>query len=403
VARIPAATFTEYYGDSIDGKNYLGFVIAPTTATDLTTLAPTASPSNALDFAAAMSDFSALATSRPVPPPAAALTAPATLATHVATQMLPLVAMPARLATVLGGIHDLTADLATNHRLTPVMAYPTFDDALFEPLRLLGQDYIIPNIANLPAESIALMVPNVRFIESLLAGVNTEFARELLWNEYPTDQRGTYFARFFDAADAGDDRPPDIPEVHRWTRDLGTNSPELAGLLVLVVRAQLLVKFPDTIVFAQHGSYTGTGTARRRTVDLEGEVRYPVIRGRLDPDIALYGFEMSIPEAAGTDIDAGFFFCFMERPGQLRFGLDLDDDPASPAPTLASWDDLNWKHLQHVDGGPPAQVLVGANVSLNPSAPGRPDWGLTSAHMASILCQNPVWLARHATDMLPVD
>jgi hypothetical protein len=403
VARIPAATFTEYYGDSIDGKNYLGFVVAPTTATTLTTLAATASPSNALDFAAAMSDFSALATSRPIPPPAAALTAPATLATHVATQMLPLVAMPARLATVLGGIHDLTAELATSHRLTPVMAYPTFDDALFEPLRLLGQDYIIPNIANLPAESIALMVPNVRFIESLLAGVNTEFARELLWNEYPTDQRGTYFARFFDAADAGDDRPPDIPEVHRWTHDLGTNSPELAGLLVLVVRAQLLVKFPDTIVFAQHGVYTGTGTARRRTVDLEGEVRYPVIRGQLDPDIALYGFEMSIPEAAGTDADAGFFFCFMERPGQLRFGLDLDDDPASPAPTLASWDDLNWKHLQQVGGQPPPQVLVGANAGLNPSAPGLPDWGLTSAHMASILCQNPVWLARHATDMLPVD
>jgi hypothetical protein len=48
-------------------------------------------------------------------------------------------------------------------------------------------------------------------------------------------------------------------------------------------------------------------------------------------------------------------------------------------------------------------VLVGANSGLVPTTGGLPAWGLTSAHMASILCQNPVWLARHATDMLPVD
>ena len=112
---------------------------------------------------------------------------------------------------------------------------------------------------------------------------------------------------------------------------------------------------------------------------------------------------MSVAEAAGTASDAGFFFCFMERPGQLRFGLDLDDDPAAPAPALGTWNDLNWKHLQPVDGQPATQVLVGANAGLTPTTHGLPGWGQTSAHMASILCQNPVWLARHATDMLPVD
>ncbi|GAA2093883.1 hypothetical protein GCM10009841_03920 [Microlunatus panaciterrae] len=402
VLRMPEAIFTEHYGSAIDGKNYLSVVIAPSTATTLTTLAPTAGLTNAVDFAAALADFSALSASRPIPAPAAALAAPATLATRVSLQLRPRVAMPARLATVLGGVDDLAADLANSRRLRPVMAYPTFDDPLFAPLSQLGQDYIIPNIANLPAESIALMVPNVRFIESLLAGVNTEFARELLWNEYPTDQRGTYFARFFDAADAGVDRPPDIPELHGWEHDLGTNAPQLSGLLVLVVRAALLVKFPDTIVFAQHGRYTGAGASRHRTLDEAGEIRYPVIRGRLDPDISLFGFELTPEEAAGTAADAGFFFCFMERPGQLRFGLDLDEDPSTPAPALTSWDDLNWKHLQPVAGQPPTQVLVSANTGLAPTTGGLPDWGQTSAHLASILCQNPVWLARHATDMLPV-
>lgn len=403
VLRIPTATFSTYYGDTIDGKNYLGLVIAPSAAATLDNLAASASLSNAADFFDALSEFATLATGRPVPPPAAQLTPPTTLAVQVARQVRPLVAMPKRLATVLTGVGDLAADLANTRRLDPVMGYPTFDDALFEPLRLLGQDYIVPNTANLPEESIALMVPNVRFIESLLAGVNTEFARELLWNEYPTDQRGTYFARFFDAADAGEDRPPDIREVHRWSSALGGNSLALTGLLVLVVRAELLIKFPDAIVFAQRGKYVGSGTGRRRDLDLAGEVRYPVVRGRLDPDIGLYGFEMTVDESRGTDTDAGFFFCFMERPGQLRFGLDLDDDPMSPAPTLASWNDLNWKHLRPVDAQLASQVLVGDNAALIPVTPGLPAWGKTSAHLASILCQNPVWLARHATDMLPID
>ena len=403
VLRVPATTFEKFYGSTLDGKNYLGVVVARDSAATLTTIAATPGLDNAESFATAMSDFASLASARPVPPPAAALSAPVALAAKVSLQLRPVVAMVARVASVVGGVTALNAELANRRRLSQVLAYPTFDDPLFEPLRQLGQDYIIPNIGGLPPESIALMRPNVRFIESLLAGVSTEFARELLWNEYPTDQRGTYFARFFDAADAGAARPPDSPELHRWTHDLGQNSPQLSGLLVLVVRAELLVKFPDTIVFAQRGRYVGSGAARRRTLDLSGEVRYPVIRGGLDPDINLYGFEMTPDEAAGTEVDAGFFFCFMERPGKLRFGLDLDDDATTPAPALASWNDLNWKHLRAVAGQPPSQVLVAANSTLTPTTAGLPAWGLTSAHMASILSQNPVWLARHATDMLPID
>jgi hypothetical protein len=402
VLSLPSDDFTDHYGSTIDGKAHQAVVIGRESAA-LTSVAATASPTNALEFAAALGDFSVLAASRPAPPPAAPLTEPDLLATRVAGQLRPLVAMPARLASVLDGPDDLTVDLANRHRLKPVMDYPTFEDPLFEPLRLLSQDYIIPNVTSLPSESIALMVPNVRFIESLLAGVNTELARELLWNEFPTDQRGTYFARFFDASDAGVDRPPDIPEVHGWKADLGSNSPQLTGLLVLVVRAALLVKFPDAIVFAQRGRYTSTAPEAPRTLDLGGEVRHPVVHGRLEPDIALFGFEMTPEEAAGDATNAGFFFCFTERPGQLRFGLDLDEDPVAPRPALDSWDSLAWKHLEPQDGALPDQVLVTENQTLVPTGTGQPAWGATSAHLASILCQNPVWLARHATDMLPVE
>ena len=350
--RITAAAFADHYGTNIDGKSYLGTVIAPASGLAPTTIAPAAGLQNAQDFLSAFGGLTDLADARPIPGPAAALSPLTALAAQVSMQLAPQVTILAKVASVVGGEEELAAGLAEDHRLTPVMAYPTFDDALFEPLRLLGQDYIIPNIGGLPPESISLMVPNVRFIESMLAGVNTEFARELLWNEYPTDQRGTYFRRFFDAGDAGAVRPPDIPVLPGWRKDLGTNSPQLSGLLVLVVRAELLMKFPDTVVFAQRAKWVNGS----RTLDVNGEVRYPVIRGGLDPDVSLYGFEMTPAEAAGTATDAGFFFCFMERPGKLRFAA--------------------------------------------PTTPGVP--GATAAHVASVLCKNPVWLARHATDMLPV-
>jgi hypothetical protein len=129
-------------------------------------------------------------------------------------------------------------------------------------------------------------------------------------------------------------------------------------------------------------------------------VHHPVLRGRLDPDIALYGFPLTPAQAAGAGDDAGYFFCFMERPGQIRFGLDrAPGDPPAPPP-LATWDDLAWEHLQPAGA---AQVLLQPNAGLTPAAAGLPAWGATAAHMASILCQNPVLLARHATDMLPAE
>ncbi|MEU1973489.1 hypothetical protein ABZ477_17675 [Microbacterium sp. NPDC019599] len=403
VLEIDAPTFAEYYGTTIDGKSHLGTVIAPE-GSERATVAPSAGLHMAADFAVAMSSFTTFASSRLLPEPPIALTAPAGLADQVLAQLRPRVALLAKVATVIGGVGDLRAGFDETRRLSPAMAHPEFDDPLFEPLRQLGQDYIIPNIANLPEESIALMVPNARFIESMLAGVSTEFARELLWNEFPTDQRGTYFARFFDAADAGTDRPPDIPKIHEWEHDLGANSPQLSGLLVLVVRAELLVKFPDTVVFAQEGEYSGTGSSRKRTLRKDGVVKYPVIHGKLDPDISLFGFELTAEDAAGEGPDdAGYFFCFMERPGQLRFGLDLDEDPTTEQPELPDWNALNWKHLHADAAALPAQVLVTENAGLTPTTPDLTPWGLTSAHMASILCQNPVWLARHATDMLPID
>src|SRR5437762_4213004 len=101
----------------------------------------------------------------------------------------------------------------------------------------------------LPQDSVTLARTNERFIESFMVGANHEMARTLLFNEYPTDQRGTYFRQFWDVSGyvpvPGQTLDPetfrDIRPIDRWNRDavLGENSsrvtPAGGDFLVLLV------------------------------------------------------------------------------------------------------------------------------------------------------------------------
>ena len=106
------------------------------------------------------------------------------------------------------------------------MAYPVFDMPMYAPLRDLSDELLIPNVNLIENNSITLLETNQKFIEAYMVGLNHEFARELLWREYPTDQRGSYFRQFWDVssffAGAVEDeaalreRLRDIPPLHRW-------------------------------------------------------------------------------------------------------------------------------------------------------------------------------------------
>ena len=100
-----------------------------------------------------------------------------------------------------------------------------FPDPMFEPLRKLSQDYILPNVSDLPKDTMTLMEPNQRFVESYFAGLNQEMATELLWREYPTDLRGTYFRVLWDTRDALDNPGrTDIKPMHEWENPLGSKA-----------------------------------------------------------------------------------------------------------------------------------------------------------------------------------
>ena len=113
--------------------------------------------------------------------------------------------------------------------LEPIMAAPLFETPMYEPLRDISQEFCCPASARIPPDTVTLVIANQRFIEAYMAGLSHEMARELLYHEYPTDQRGTYFRQFWDVRGAiGEGGVAarsrslrDIEPIHLWRRCRG--------------------------------------------------------------------------------------------------------------------------------------------------------------------------------------
>src|SRR5206468_2259532 len=130
---------------------------------------------------------------------------------------------------VLGAVH-IPSRIGDTLRpvFDEVMVYPEIDQPMYEPLRDISTELFLPNLQLIENNSITLLETNQKFIEAYMVGLNHEFARELLWREYPTDQRGSYFRQFWDvrgyfsAADQDNkalkEKLKDIPPLHRWLR-----------------------------------------------------------------------------------------------------------------------------------------------------------------------------------------
>ena len=305
--------------------------------------------------------------------------------------------------------------------IKPIMAYPEFPQPMFLELQKVSQDFIIPNISEIPENTITLLSNNQKFIEAFMAGLNNEMSRELLWREYPTDQRGSYFRNFWDDKDSmstGNDH--DIMEMHRWNDELGEHNQRFLDeqghpvqkkdFVVLVIRGDVLKKYPNTLVYAQKAKYDTPKTNPRKLSDslVEGNIITPVFQAELEPDVALFGFNITAEEARGNinQNKPGWFFVLQERPGHINFGLDdyVDPNPgvndiSIPQSNASSWNELSWGHLVPANGN--LNNLHHIPCDFVRSDAGNPDWGTNSAEMAYILYQNPVIFARHAGEMLP--
>jgi hypothetical protein len=323
-------------------------------------------------------------------------------------------------------------------KIYPVMAYPILDRPMYESVRDQGVDYLVPNLNLIPNNSITLLETNQKFIESFMVGANHEMGRELLWREFPTDQRGSYFRRFWDSSDYVDTqgRSPedialetyDIDEIHKWVSNTPLGSHDFRAdnddttKMVLVIRGDLLKKFPNTVIYAQKAKY-------RLAPDLEpvlelprlldDEFLFPIFSAKVEPDITFIGFNLTTEEAKGDRNLAsmpGWFFIIKERPGETRFGID--EPTTGHVATPATWSDLDWQHIQDAasvasapEFGPtfPSFPLGGAYIDLKKViSPGNDEindtsitWAENSANMAMIFYQQPVLVAIHANEMIP--
>ncbi len=406
---IAAATFSAEFGEDVAGRMLGGVTVVSDAPPPGAPVSRATTLADVQRFAGDLSDFNGAAvTGRPVPDPPDPLPSVAGLGDDVAARLAPDRTVAERVAHALPGLRSRLLDrpATDERRLRPVMAHPVFPDAMFEALRELSQDHVVPNIADLPKDALTLLEPNPRHLAAYFAGLNTELARELLWREFPTDQRGTCFSVFWDTRDAlGHPAADDIKPLHEWQGGLGEQSARPDGALVLVIRGELLQKYPYTVVYAQEAEWPGGDTTAPRQLKADGVVRFPSFHASLDPDVAIYGFQGLDAELARghrttdpTDPEpaaAGWFFVLKERPGQVRFGLD----ELAPEGGLETWDDLSWEDIALPDDS--TYPLLADAAGLAPATAADATWARSSADMAAILFQSPVLYARHAEEMLP--
>ena len=321
--------------------------------------------------------------------------------------MLSLKPSTAVVDAVLVGSSFESPPLQTGDPLDPIMDAPSFIRPMYEALRDLSQDYLLPGLDHVPAESVQLLKTNAKFIESYMVGLNVEMGRELLWRNYPTDQRGTYFRQFWDTSGTGETEPDIIP-IHQWRdRALGVTAGRGGDKLVLLIRGELLKRYPSAIIYAVKAiMHNGK---RELATDHPGEVSgplesFPIFRGTLEPDVTFLGFNLAPKDALAGD---GWFFVIQQQPTEPRFGLD--DDPfgvgeSHEIPKLETWNDLNWAHLApSADELNKLSYVHVLDLNLKETKPTKGKWGQNAAHMAHITKQLPVRVAIHATELIPHD
>lgn len=337
----------------------------------------------------------------------------------------------------------------TAEKFDEVMHYPVFEIPMYKPLADLSSEYFLPNINLIDPNSIILLETNQKFIESYMVGLNHEMSRELLWREYPSDLRGSYFRQFWDVRSYLPEKDEnlaqlkekfkDIPELHRWSlisklgehdnREAQSDPNAATEEVVLVIRGELLKKYPTAVIYAQkaewHRKQDGSidFAKPRHLVTITDEeaanppktkLKTPLYSAKVEPDIYFFGFDLTCDDAKGVpnvEAEPGWFFVLKERAGEARFGLDIEGKT-----TKLTWNDLGWNdfgasfqdgNFIRIANSPIIQLSTTLPIDEDEKQQHKEDdyikWkpDMDSADLAYILYQPPVMMAVHASDMLP--
>jgi hypothetical protein len=259
-----------------------------------------------------------------------------------------------------------------------IMAYPRLNDPFYRMLARYDRNRLLPGVDEIPPDSVTLLETNPRFIAAFLAGVNHELNRELLWRRFPTDQRGTPARRFWDLAGGANDIPP----VHRW-KPLTRTLANVAGgesNLVLLVRGELLRRYPNTVVVAIAATSPTTPSTN------DEDTKRPIFSGFIEPDISFFGFDLEDDDIRDGN---GWFFALQEQVTEPRFGLDqvVGRSPAE----LKEWREAAWPDTP-IQPGATFDAATLASFATDHQLNPAPANGAT---VADALFQNPIQVIVH--------
>jgi hypothetical protein len=334
----------------------------------------------------------------------------------VAALATTLKALPGKKA--VGTIDGLSPAEAT--AMAPVLRSPVVPIPLADRLVEFAASTLLRMSEALPPNSLAVVEQNPAFVEAFLVGANHQMNNELRWREFPTDMRGTIFARFWNRGSAPDDASSDdIPPIRSWSGELGKNLvPRGDGgtNFVVLLRSDFIRKFGAVEMVLTR---LKDGKTAWSPQDIDS---FPAsFKGVIGSDTAYYGYDITRDSILATR--NRFFFAIYEPVGAFRFGLDIANASVrrarfpfataalpfslqaigrtpgdSPVPLhlksgqpgtggADKWDDLSWADMTLTDAGYIDFVRTQPAVSEPP-----PLWSAarTSASLALSFLQKPV-------------
>jgi hypothetical protein len=271
----------------------------------------------------------------------------------------------------------------------PIRPAPVLGRPLLPVLFARSPDAVMTNASSLARNRVAIASADDDVVRALLVGANDELARELLWRGFPAALGHTWLRTFWGRVVEGIPTA-DIPPIESWP-DMGP--PADAAQMMLVVRGDVLHRYPNAQVYAIEAAWDGT----YRVVGT-GAPRLPVISSTLGPDLAIFGFELSIEEARGSSTPggpAGWYFVIAEHPAEPRFGLAV-----STKGTPAQWRNVGWDRVKTDDLAGSYLRTDGPLATLVPTNEPTLRWGASSAQLAAITVRHAVRVAFHASTLV---
>ena len=206
------------------------------------------------------------------------------------------------------------------------------DRAAWADLAAAFGDWLLPGVAQLPENFVIGLESNPIFIDSYLAGLNTQLLGELRWRNIPVATGCTPIRRFWDRNDTSTgERVDDIVGLASWPAasalgDPAHRAPGATGReLVIAVHGELLLRYPTTLVYLQSAVPAGATAADFDTDPDDAAPRsLPGFRGRIGEDVVFFGFPNVDPTALAVN-----WLVFEEPPAGYRFANDVQTAAAT--------------------------------------------------------------------------